>query len=97
MASSTEITHAKEHHHAGVSPVRVFIILFVATAIEVALTIFKANPATSIPILLALSFVKASLVALYYMHLRYEKPIYGIAFIAPSLFAIFLIGMLSIA
>ncbi|MBU6360878.1 MAG: cytochrome C oxidase subunit IV family protein [Chloroflexota bacterium] len=96
MSSSTETTHGHaEHKH--VDPKRVFVILLVATIIEILLALFKVAPAVSMPLLLALSFVKAALVALYFMHLRYEKLIYGIAFIAPTLFALLLIVMLSLA
>jgi caa(3)-type oxidase subunit IV len=37
-----------------------------------------------------MALVKASLVALYYMHLRYENPVFLIIFIAPTLFAVLL-------
>jgi caa(3)-type oxidase subunit IV len=48
-----------------------------------------------VPILLAVAFVKAGLVAAYYMHLRYEKWIYTAIFITPALFAVFLIFTLA--
>ncbi len=82
-------------HHKATSPVLVYAILAVATVIEVLITLFSGMPRhTLVPMLLAISFVKASLVALYYMHLRYEKIIYGLIFIAPAAFALFLITVL---
>jgi cytochrome c oxidase subunit IV len=89
-------TDAGAHAHGkATSPVLVFVILAIFTAIEVGLTVAGGIPRqTVVPLLLAISFVKASLVALYYMHLRYEKVIYGLIFVAPAAFALFLITVL---
>jgi caa(3)-type oxidase subunit IV len=77
------------------SPVLVYAILALCTVIEVSITLFAGIPrSTAVPMLLSLSFVKAALVALYYMHLRYDKPIYGIVFIIPPIFAILLLIVL---
>jgi len=85
--------HVQAHRYT--SPVVVFLVLTIVTVIEVALAVVPGIPHESVvPVLLALSFVKASLVALYYMHLRYEKPIYGLIFVAPAAFAVFLIAVL---
>jgi caa(3)-type oxidase subunit IV len=82
-------------HGKATSPVLVWFILAGFTIIEVAITLLAGIPrTTAVPILLSISFVKASLVALYYMHLRYEKWIYGFIFIAPAAFAIFLLTVL---
>lgn len=91
--TSAAAGHAEAHRYA--SPLVVFAVLTIVTVIEVALALIPGIPHQSVvPVLLALSFVKASLVALYYMHLRYEKPIYGFIFVAPAAFAIFLIAIL---
>jgi caa(3)-type oxidase subunit IV len=84
------------HSHAkATSPVLVYVILAVFTIIEVAITVLSGMPRTiAVPILISISFVKASLVALYYMHLRYEKWIYGLIFVAPAAFAVFLLTVL---
>jgi len=56
----------------------VFLWLAVFTAIEVGIT-YTALPKTPMIILLAiLAISKALLVALFYMHLRYDKPILAI-------------------
>ena len=81
--------------HRYTSPVVVFLVLTISTVIEIALTIIPGLPHEAVvPVLLALSFVKATLVALYYMHLRYEKLVYGLIFVAPAAFALFLIVVL---
>jgi len=46
--------------------------------------------------LLAIAFVKAGLVAAYYMHLRYEHWVYTVIFVTPALFAVFLIFTLAV-
>ncbi|HLF88567.1 MAG TPA: cytochrome C oxidase subunit IV family protein [Anaerolineales bacterium] len=61
---------AKEH---GKRPyIRVFVGLAVLTAIEVAVAGLALDDALRIFILLGLAAVKAALVALFYMHLRYD-------------------------
>lgn len=82
-------------HVKSTNPVIVFLILAVFTIIEVGITVIAGLPrATTVPLLLSISFVKASLVALYFMHLRYEKAVYGLVFIAPAAFAVLLISVL---
>lgn len=99
MENTTHINSdagAHPHAHARVtSPVLVFAVLVVSTIIEIGVTLLPGMPRSiAVPMLLALSFVKASLVALYFMHLRYEKVIYGMVFVAPAAFAVFLIAVL---
>ncbi len=56
----------------------VFIALAVLTAIEVGVTQIPTIPHA--PILIPLSFIKAALVALFYMHLRSDRRIFSYAF-----------------
>ncbi len=89
------------HSHSGAqrkhtNPVLVFGILTIATIFEVVVTLFHLPQNIIVPILLAIAFVKAGLVAAYYMHLRYEKWIYTAIFITPALFAVFLIFTLAV-
>ncbi|HQV68595.1 MAG TPA: cytochrome C oxidase subunit IV family protein [Thermoflexales bacterium] len=81
--------------HKHVNPVLVFIILVIATAIEVAAAMFGNLPMQTLaPLLIGITVVKSALVALYFMHLRYEKAVYGLLFIAPLLFGLFLASVL---
>jgi caa(3)-type oxidase subunit IV len=82
------VQHAA-HEHKHTSPWVVFGVLAVLTAIEIVMSISIPGTAKNAP-LLAISLVKAGLVALYYMHLRYEKPIYGFIFVAPAIFGVLL-------
>jgi caa(3)-type oxidase subunit IV len=93
MVHDTDV--GAQPHGKATSPVLVYAILVVATVTEVGITLLTGIPRNvAVPMLLALSFVKASLVALYYMHLRYEKWIYSAVFVVPAAFAIFLIAVL---
>ena len=87
-------THAVVHKK-HTNPVLVFGILTIITVVEIVVTLFGLPREVLVPLLLAMSFAKASLVAAYYMHLRYENWIYTAVFIAPSLFALFLILVLA--
>lgn len=75
-------------HKPHTSPWVVFAVLAILTVIEVAISFIPGWVKN--PLLLAISLSKAILVALYYMHLRYDKPIYTIIFIAPALFGLLL-------
>jgi cytochrome c oxidase subunit 4 len=81
-------------HRRHTNPVLVFGILTIATILEVVVTLFHLPKNILVLILMAIAFVKAGLVAAYYMHLRYEHWIYTAIFITPALFAVFLIFIL---
>ncbi|MBX7213648.1 MAG: cytochrome C oxidase subunit IV family protein [Thermoflexales bacterium] len=87
--------HTEAHPARYTSPVAVYVILFIATIVEVGATLLGVPRNLLVPALLAISFVKAALVALYFMHLRYEKIVYGLIFITPALFAILLMVVLA--
>jgi cytochrome c oxidase subunit 4 len=97
----TTTTHGNDAHATGhahkkhTNPVLVFGILTIITVIEIVVTLFGLPREVLVPLLIAMSFAKASLVAAYYMHLRYENWIYTAVFITPSLFAIFLMLVLA--
>jgi len=78
-------------HRSHTNPILVFGILTIATIFEVVVTLFNLPKEVIVPLLVAIAFVKAGLVAAYYMHLRYEHWIYTVIFITPALFASFLI------
>ena len=84
--ADTQISHKQRPNY-----VRIFIILAVLTAIEVAVA-FTAIPKTvQSLVLVALAVSKAGLVAAYYMHLRAEATLLRIIALAPFLFVFILI------
>ena len=73
---------------------RIFLSLFVLTLFE----IFAANlPFAKVAIvvlLVALAFVKAALVAMFYMHLKFEKILLTLTLVGPLVFtAIFILAI----
>jgi len=95
--TNTHATHADDAHahKKHTNPVLVFGILTILTVVEIGITLIGLSRDVLVPLLIALSVSKASLVAAYYMHLRYEKWIYTAVFITPALFALFLITVLA--
>jgi cytochrome c oxidase subunit IV len=72
------------------------LILAVVTALEVAaVELDLIPPAIVIPLLLALTAAKFFLVVLYYMHLKYDHPIFGRVFWAPLFLSVLVVvGMI---
>lgn len=69
---------AEEHQHEKRPYLQVFVILAVLTAVEVGITYMGLPKTLQIVLLAILAAAKALLVALFYMHLRYDKPILAI-------------------
>ena len=66
---------AQAHEHAKRPYLWIFLWLSLLTAIEVGVSYLELNKTVQIIILAAFAAAKAILVALYYMHLRYDHPI----------------------
>jgi cytochrome c oxidase subunit 4 len=66
----------------------VFIALAVLTGLEVTVTHL---PLPRIPVLVPLALIKAGLVALFYMHLKFDKKIFSAVFVMGLLMGIGLI------
>jgi cytochrome c oxidase subunit 4 len=68
----------------------IFILLAVFTLVET-LASYLQQAAIKFPVLIALSLVKAVLVSLYFMHLKFDSRIFSYLFIAGCLLSIPLI------
>jgi len=77
----------KPHVHVVPLPIllAVFAALIVLTWITVAATRIDLG-SWNLVIAMAIATVKATLVALYFMHLRYDKPFYSLLFVTAVLF-----------
>jgi cytochrome c oxidase subunit 4 len=83
MATSVQETEQVQHdpaahdaahvHPGGAEYVRIAIILAVITAVEVALYYMPLEHYITVPILFVLSIGKFALVALYFMHLKFDN------------------------
>ena len=99
--SSVVATHDKKikpHKHPN------YLMVFVALALITAVITVTELYIDSIPIpkeiirtgFVVMSLVKATLVAMYYMHLKSDSFIYTVLFLLPVLFALFLVSVLAI-
>lgn len=104
MSHSHDSHHTQPHdetdpladYHPHVVPVPlllgVFGILLFLTFITVAVTLIDLGP-LNIWIALAIAVAKAAVVALYFMHLRYDRPFHGVILIASLFFVAIFIGL----
>lgn len=63
--------------------VRVALVLTGVTALEVGVIYVRQLAPIVVPLLLALSAAKFSLVALFFMHLRYDSRVLALLFVGP--------------
>ena len=100
MATSNPLHPSATHDHAEhglahVMPVRIlvtiFVVLVLLTVVTVAATFFPTG-SFEIWISLGIATVKASLVAAYFMHLRYDNPINAVIFAFGLLFVALFLG-----
>jgi cytochrome c oxidase subunit IV len=81
-----------EHPHPSVGTyVTIAIILTVVTGLEFGAIYIRALTPILVPLLLVMSAGKFVLVALFFMHLRYDKPLLTTLFAAPLLIAVIIV------
>jgi cytochrome c oxidase subunit 4 len=86
--------HEEEHGgHATVGTyVLIGVILTIITAVEVAIFYIPALAGVLVPVLLTLSAAKFVIVVLFYMHLKYDHPIFGRVFFGPMFLAVIVVA-----
>jgi len=87
----------EEHGLAHVMPVRILVGVFLALVLLTVLTVvatFFPTGSLEIWISLGIATVKASLVAAYFMHLRYDNPLNAVLFAFGLLFVALFVGFL---
>ena len=88
--------HSGGHGAVHVMPLKMLMLvlgaLLALTVLTVAVTYVNLGSFNLI-IALAIATAKALLVALYFMHLRYDRPFHGIVFLAAILFVMLFVGM----
>jgi caa(3)-type oxidase subunit IV len=88
MSASAPPLPAAVHEHASVRTyVRVALILTVITVFEVGVIYIRLLTPIVVPLLLAMSAAKFALVAMYFMHLRYDPRALTNLFVGPVLVA----------
>lgn len=83
---------AETHQHPNYATV--FFILGLLTLLEVGVTYL---PIPRAPFLLTMMVVKAVLVILYYMHLKFDSRWYAVIFLAPIPFVVLIVVALLLA
>lgn len=98
IASDSHTTSGNAQHHglAHIVPplllVTVFAILMVLTVMTVAVTKIDFGYNNNLIIALSIAVVKAMLVVLYFMHLRWDSPLYSIIVFACMVFVMLFIS-----
>jgi cytochrome c oxidase subunit 4 len=84
-----EHAHAPgQHAHPSAKEyIGIAVVLTVITAIEVAVFYVPALHPFLAPILLTLSALKFGIVAMWYMHLKFDPRLYSWVFVVPMIFA----------
>lgn len=98
MDHETQSDAAKTHKHPNY--LAVFIVLTLITAIITGVEFLSHNLAIPRELLnsffVLMAVIKATLVAMFYMHLKQDSRLYTALFGVPVLFAVFLLFMLLI-
>jgi len=88
MSESTGAHGATEHGHPGAKEyLGIAIVLTVITAIEVAVFYIPSMHSMMVPILLTLSALKFAMVAMWYMHLKFDSRLFSWLFVVPMIIA----------
>jgi cytochrome c oxidase subunit IV len=90
-ATAQQTTAPAATHHVKPNYMFIFLVLGVLTVVEVGLTFIGLSKRLTIFALLLLAVWKAVLVALYYMHLRFEPTRLRLFVLAPLPLAVILV------
>ena len=78
--------HPTEHGHPGAREyLGIAVVLTVITAVEVAVYYVPAMKPILVPTLLTLSAVKFGMVAMWYMHLKFDHKMFSWLFVVPMM------------
>ena len=80
--------------HSTAQYIKIFYILLALTIVEVAIVYLGLPKMLLVGLLVILAVWKAALVAMHFMHLKFEKTLLSIVAIIPFILCVFLILML---
>jgi cytochrome c oxidase subunit 4 len=99
MEAHAHTAHGHGHEHndlAHVASVKMLVGVFVALLVLTAVTVWLAKnfhfAGLEVWIAMIIATIKATLVGLYFMHLRYDKPFNTMVFLSSFLFVSIFIG-----
>ena len=88
MTDHDEAPHSSEHGHPGAKEyLAIAVLLTVITAVEVAVFYLPAMKPALVPTLLVLSALKFTMVAMFYMHLKFDHRLFSWLFVVPMILA----------
>lgn len=90
----SEHAHSHPYNHAKPNDWKVYLGILIALLILTVITVFVAGfdfGSLNVIVAMAIATIKASLVALVFMHLRHDKPVNAIIFLSALLFLSFLL------
>lgn len=90
------LVHEADHDHPHPNYMAVFWWLFGITVAEVAVAYVHLSPALMITILMGMAFAKAVLVALYFMHLKYDNKLLMVIAVVPVILAAIAVTIVSV-
>lgn len=91
---SDAVEHQEAEHASRSTYWLIALILGVITLLEVAVFYVPAVRGVIVPVLLALSAIKFALVAMFFMHLRYDRPVLTVVFSGGLVIAIAIVVVL---
>ena len=80
--------HAASRHPGTATYLAIAAVLFIITIVEVGVFYVPAFKPILAPVLLTLSAIKFSLVVMFYMHLKFDSPLFRVIFTLPLLLAL---------
>src|SRR5574341_102057 len=80
--------HAQSHHPGTGTYLAIAAVLFIITIVEVGVFYVPAFKPVLAPVLLVLSALKFALVVMFYMHLKFDSPLFRLVFTLPLLLAL---------
>ncbi|WP_010587464.1 cytochrome C oxidase subunit IV family protein [Schlesneria paludicola] len=95
-ATSPAAEHHHAEHHSHAMPLSILIPTFVALIVLTIVTVTASKlslGAAEIWVAMGIATVKAALVALYFMHLRYDKPFNAMLILFSLVFAAVFVGL----
>jgi cytochrome c oxidase subunit 4 len=96
IRSTTENGSRETESLGHVVPLRVLLAVWFALVLLSLATVGAVRVdlgSLNLWIALAIAFVKATLVGLYFMHLRYDQPFHAIALVGSLLFVVLFVGL----
>jgi cytochrome c oxidase subunit 4 len=88
MSETAPGASATAHQHASVGTyIKVALILTAVTALEIGVIYIRSLTPIIVPLLLAMSIAKFTLVVMFFMHLRYDPRALAAVFVGPLVVA----------